>query len=91
METIQPIKIPQSHIDFANDVAELADKNGMESFVLEFDPMNDTNFIWDRRTRGTVKMVFSTKDTRGRPSRNLSISFDAKITHTIHSEPNSHD
>lgn len=90
METIKPIEIPQSHIDFANEVAELAEKNGVESFVLEFDPTNTSNLIWDRRIKGCVKIHSSTTDGRGRPCKNLSVSFDAKVTHSIHRELNSY-
>lgn len=91
MEEIEKTVIPQSHIDFANEVADLADKNGVEIFVLEYDPTNETNFNWKSRINGTVKVNFSSKDGRGRPSRNLSVVFEQKVVHSICNEPNSFD
>jgi len=83
IETIKAIEIPQSHINFANSVAELAEKNGITEFVLEYEPHWQEGEQWDRRVRGKAKIHFRAKDGRGRPCRYLAVSLDAAITHEI--------
>ena len=90
METVAPLEIPASHIAFAKAVADLADKNGIASFTLEYEPHWDhRGQRWDRRVRGSAKINYSANDERGRPCRNLSVTFDAVITHGIESNPES--
>lgn len=83
METIKPIEIPKSHSDFANSVAELAEKNGITEFIMEYKPHWSEGERWDNRVVGNAKIQYKAKDGRGRPCRYLAISFDASITHTI--------
>jgi len=91
MEKIESIEVPQTHIDFANEVASLAEKNGVSKFTLEYEPHwdRDGGEEWDRRVRGKAKVLYSDKDGRGRPCRNLRIMLDATLTHVIDSNPES--
>ena len=91
MELIKPIEIPQSHIDFATAVADLAGKNGIAEFRMEYEPLrqHQKGEEWDRRVRGKARIHFRAKDGRGRPCRNLSIEFDATVNHAIESNPES--
>lgn len=85
MEKIEPIEVPASHIAFAEAVAALAEKNGIESFELKYAPHWERNGgqEWDRRVRGEAVIRFSDKDGRGRPCRNLCIEFDAHVRHQL--------
>ena len=90
METIKSIEIPQSHVDFASSVAELAEKNGITEFTLEYKPHWSEGEPWDRRVRGQAKIHYKAKDGRGRPCRYLAVQFEAEIIHVIEShEPSS--
>lgn len=89
METIKPLEIPASHIAFANEVAALAEKNGIKGFTMEYEPDWHGEGSWDRRVRGKAKINYSSADGRGRPCRNLNITFDALIVHEIESNPES--
>jgi len=91
MEQVKPIEIPQSHIDFAKAVADLADVNGIAEFRMEYEPnwREEKGEQWDRRVRGKARIHFRAKDGRGRPCRNLSIEFDATVNHAIESNPES--
>lgn len=94
METyFEPIKIPQSHIDFANEVALLADKYKISKFTLEYEPHwnNDGGDEWDRRIAGKAIIRYSDKDGRQRPCKNISISIDAQLAHIIKQTPQSSD
>lgn len=89
MEVVEKIAVPESHIAFANEVAAVADKYGMDSFTLTYKPRWHGGEEWDRRVTGTAKISFSASDGRGRPCRCLGITFDACITHIIESNPES--
>jgi hypothetical protein len=85
LETVSPIVIPQSHIDFVNAVTDLADAHGMSEFTMVYSPdwIGDKADRWDRRVRGQATINFKAKDGRGRPCRCVDITFDAKIIHVI--------
>ncbi|KFZ27716.1 MAG: hypothetical protein KQ78_00026 [Candidatus Izimaplasma bacterium HR2] len=92
MERVDAIEIPETHISFAHNVAILAEKNGIKSFTLRYVPdWNEPGQEHDRRVKGDAIIEFSAMDGRGRPCRQLSINFDARISHIICSEPNSYD
>jgi hypothetical protein len=91
MTWVNPIEIPQSHIDFANSVADLAEKNNIQEFTIGYEPdRHNEDSRWDRRVRGTATIHFKAKDGRGRPCRSLEIRFEASHTHVIeYNEPSS--
>ena len=91
MDILESIKVPQSHVDFANAVASLAEKNGIAAFTMEYEPHWDRNGgeEWDHRVRGKARISYKDKDGRGRPCRNLGITFDATVTHVIESNQES--
>lgn len=89
METVDPIVVPPSHIAFANEVASIAEKNGIKAFTLEYDPGWTGVGRWDNRVKGYAKVLFTSQDGRGRPCRNLSVQFDACIRHVIETNPES--
>jgi hypothetical protein len=91
MEKVNPIIVPPSHIAFASEVAAIAEKNGIKSFTMEYTPDWTGSEAWDHRVKGSAKILFTAIDGRGRPCRNLSISFDARISHNIESNPESYN
>ena len=91
METVEPIKIPDSHVKFAKAVASLAELNDIDEFTMEYKPDWHGIGDWDQRVRGKATILYNAKDSRGRPCRNLSIRFNADFNHVIDSNPSSHD
>lgn len=83
MEPIRTVKIPQSHVEFAKAIAELADKYGMFQLSMEYEPDTREPYISGCRGQGRAKISYRSKDGRGRLCRNLSISFESLVIHEI--------
>ena len=71
--------LTDEQIQFAKDVADLAEKNGVDTFELIMKP----KFDYSCRYSGNVTVSYSSKDGRGRPCRILTMSCDATIIHVI--------
>lgn len=83
--------IPESYIQFAKDVADLAEKAGMSNFLLKYTPDSfETGIENYRNVEGDVLFYYSANDGRGRPSKNLSVTFKANVSVPIISSPNSY-
>jgi hypothetical protein len=92
MEQFDGIAVPESHIAFAEAVAELAEQNNIESFKMVYCPdwqKDDGKRSWDRKVKGDATIVFRAKDGRGRPCRHLHIDVEARLSHSIESHPES--
>jgi len=85
METIKPVEIPQSHIDFANAIADLADAHSMDHVAVDYRPAWDTPVITGLSQMGDVKIIYRSVDGRGRGCRNLTIQVNSIVTHKIES------
>ena len=85
------IKIPDSHISFAESVAALAEENNIKEFSLEYEPdwFDHPESGWSRHVKGKASIQYTAKDGRGRPCKRLSVSFGAHIVHTIETNPES--
>lgn len=88
MSKLTAMELPDNHVQFAKDVAAAAEKHGVEKFVLEYQPEFDISnaelTFW-----GKLKIVFGSKDGRGRPANNLKILFETNLEHVISSTPES--
>ena len=85
---LTPNELPDSHIEFAKEIAQAARKHGMDKFTLEYQPKFDIDnpalTFW-----GKLKVVFSAVDGRGRPANNLKITYDTNLEYTVSSTPES--
>jgi len=91
MDKVKEIKVPESHIQFAKDVADLAVKHNMEFFQLKYTPdtFHDGDEIEGIYGNANAQIVFRAKDGRGRPCRNLTIRIDSAMEVDIESNPES--
>lgn len=79
---LKPAELPDSHIDFAKEIAQAARKHGIEKFTLEYQPKFDSGntalTFW-----GRLKVHFSSADGRGRPANNLKISYETSLDYVV--------
>jgi hypothetical protein len=71
--------LSEPQIQFAKDVAALAEKRGIDAFTLKLEP----KFSYECNISGDVTVAYSAKDGRGRPCRNLIVSCNATLRHVI--------
>lgn len=90
LNVVAPV-IPQSHADFANELAAIADKYRMDRFTMTYRPNFDERFSdkYDSRIHGDMKIHYSSVDGRGRPSKNLKVCCEANFSIQIKSNPES--
>lgn len=75
-------ELPESCLEFARQMAELAKKNGIEKFSTKFTP--ECN-IGDKYSYvdSDVTIIYSATDGRGRPCENLQIVMNARLTTNV--------
>ena len=85
---LKATELPNNHIEFAQAVADAADRHSIDRFVLEYQPefdiQNPSLTFW-----GKLKVIFSAKDRRGRPANNLKICYETNLEHVISATPES--
>lgn len=85
---LKQAEIPESHVDFAKEIASTAKKFGIDKFTLEYKPSYD-HVTTNIKYYGTLKVHFSVKDGRGRPADNLRITYESYAEHVISETPES--
>lgn len=80
-------EIPESHALFAQEIADVARKYGVESFTMDYRPDFDNRL--KHHIDGTLKIHFSKADGRGRPANNLCILLSTNLRMTISATPES--
>lgn len=86
---ITPPAIPFTHTAFAAAVAQAAEKHGIKRFNMTYEPVYTGKLQSGQRINGDLKINYSSRDGRGRPCTNLSISLDTRLTHEIVTTPES--
>lgn len=76
---IEATELPESHTDFAREVAGLAEKYGMDSFEMTYRPHWRNNDNPPSNLTGEIKIRYKATDDRGRPGRDLNIEFEARL------------
>lgn len=78
--------VSESAVSFANELAELCDKNGISAFEGGF-RVRDRGRIDQQEITRDLVIRYSAIDGRGRPRRQLSVSSEARVTLKIDNEP----
>jgi hypothetical protein len=83
--------IPARALDFAKAVAELAKRHKIEGFSMEMKPSYgyESDIPYQRQVHGSLKVLFSAVDGRGRPRYRLSVTADTQVTAFLVDEPDS--
>lgn len=87
IEVIEPVKVPDSYIEFAKEIAKAANKFDINSINVEFTPLRD----YDHKERvnlftAEAKISYSSTDGRGRPCEHLSIKINSESTVILKSD-----
>jgi len=90
MKEVTPPKLPDSCENFAKAVAAIAESHGVDQFQMTFRPDFEKDHESRRLITGDMKIVYSSKDGRGRPCRKLNINLTANLGFIIENEPESY-
>lgn len=85
---IKTTDIPDGCIEFAKELAASAKKQGIRSFSTKLTLDRDV-YDLNKNFRGDLTVHFSSKDGRGRPCDNLSITIETTLTQSIVNNPES--
>lgn len=84
MEGLKVNLLPESYLEFARKVAELAEANGIKTCQIKIIPnFADKYRIPDVSLHGEVTINCSFVDSRGRPDKKLQIFLNASVNHTL--------
>jgi len=84
-----PPKLPEGVEAFAQSVAAMAESHGIERFEMTFRPDWGDDFKSRQSITGPLRITYWLKDGRGRPSRNIRISMEARLDLIVEESPES--
>lgn len=87
--SLEAPEIPQTHIEFAEAVAQVAREYGMDQFTMTYRPNFISEFKLPSMLHGELKITYRGVDGRGRPNGSLKIILDATLAVDICHVPES--
>lgn len=92
MDPLQLPQLPENYVKFAEAIAAVADSHGIKEFKMNF-PIHYSDdldrFAKGHQIKGNIDVYYSSTDQRGRPSRTLTMGYNADVRCFILDEPES--